>query len=208
MHQRHKLAFIALILAVFLTQPIPVQGSVRQREIWNSLNIFAPCLIQVEYATAKNVTVSDVQVHGPSLYEVTQTPSTFQFEAFDIDGYSLSLTLDYDVITTQSISISIFSGNQPPNIIQVPIEADEVSLHFDITAGKEPVYPSPMEITNSVMSQMRTDLNVFHEDNLRSIRSLKDNLNIVTVVVLVVGLGGASVIMVVRKMLDRLEGTT
>jgi len=140
------------------------------------LTLYAPCVVKLEYEYTKNVSVSDVSSMGPSLYEATQSPLEFRFEAEDVDTYIFTVELAYEYRTIQTMRLTLFSGSQPPSTIELPAEAANVTFRFEVTVQKEPVYPTVEDIAENVASHITGQLEIFHAENQSIYRHIYEGL--------------------------------
>ncbi len=173
MRVRTLLLLLLILLPAGVVPPVSAQ---RTYESHLRLNLYSPCTLKLEYEYTKNVTVGDVSSMGPSLYEVTHSPIEFRFEASDIDTYAFTLQLAYEVRTIQTMKLTVFSGSQPPSTIEMPAEAANVTLYFEVTVHKEPSYPTVEEITENLITHMTGQLEIYHADNQRTFRLISQGL--------------------------------
>ena len=169
-------ALIALIGMLLIAQA-PHASAIRPQESWLKLTLFAPCSIVFEYQYTHNLTIGDVSTYGPSMYEISHTPTQCKFEAEDIDQYLFTLTLVYAVILNQQMRITIFQGEQPPSYIELPFAGSQLNIYVDVTVLPEPKFPSTQEITDSVLKQIGVKLDFYHDDNIQQFNLLKNGLN-------------------------------
>ncbi len=168
--------YVPLLLLVLLL-PAPIASA--QSNAYESrirLNLYGPSIIRLEYAYTSNVTVGDVSSLGPTLYEVTHSPVEFRFEAGDIDTYTFTVKLSYGVRTHQNIRLTIFSGSLPPSTIELPLEAEHLTLHFEVTVQTEPTYPSVEEITENIVTHMTGQMEIYQGENQRTYRLISEGL--------------------------------
>ena len=169
--------FVPLLLLVLLL-PAPItasaQGGAYETRI--RLNLYGPSIIRLEYAYTRNVTVGDVSSLGPTLYEVTHSPVEFRFEANDIDAYTFTVKLAYGVRTLQNIRLTIFSGSLLPSTIEIPVEAETLTIHFEVTVQQEPVYPSVEKITENIVTHMTGQMEIYQAENQRTYRLINEGL--------------------------------
>ena len=168
--------YVPLLLLVLLL-PAPIASA--QSNAYESrirLNLYGPSIIRLEYAYTSNVTVGDVSSLGPTLYEVTHSPVEFRFEANDIDAYTFTVKLAYGVRTHQNIRLTVFSGSLLPSTIEIPVEAETLTLRFEVTAQPEPAYPSVEEITENIVTHMTGQMEIYQGENQRTYRLISEGL--------------------------------
>ena len=168
-------ALLPLLLLVF-TAFTPVQEAFAQgldQPFHFKLHLYSPCKVRLDYEYTKNITVSDVTSLGPSLYEVTHSPIDFRFEASDVDTYSFTLELVYEVPTIQVLTLTVFSGSQPPSTLQIPVASKKVVIEFEVTVALEPKYPSVDEITEQVIQHLMGQLEIYHSENQQAYRLIQ-----------------------------------
>ncbi len=165
-----------LLILLLLPAPTPAFAQTRTYESRLRPNLYAPLIIRLEYAYTSNITVSDVSSLGPTLYQVTHGPQEFRFEASDIDAYTFSIELSYGVRTYQNLKLTIFSGSLLPSTIEIPVEASILTLHFEVTAQPEPVYPSVEQITENIVTHMQGQMDIYQGENQRTYRLINEGL--------------------------------
>jgi len=166
-----------ILLLLFCIPAYTASGFVQEHESNIRLNLFAPGKVRLDFEYTKNVTVGDVSAMGPSLYEVTHSPMDFSFEARDVDHYRFNVELSYEVLTIQTVILTIFSGSQPPSSVEIPVDSARLTFNFDVTCSPEPMYPSKEEITERVVSHILDQLERYHVDNLNTFRLFNAGLN-------------------------------
>jgi len=144
------------------------------------LNLYAPGSVKLEFEYTRNVTVGDVTSVGPTLYEVTHSPVDFLFEAQSVDQYRFHVELTYDIVTIQTLKITIFSGSMLPSVIELPIEGNKIRFNFEVTASKEPTYPSKEEITERVVAHILDQLEIYRNSNLQTYYLFERGLDNIT----------------------------
>lgn len=177
---RRKLGLLILLFTILI--PCVPASARDPQESWINLHLLTPCTVRVDYHYTKNITISDVQSFGPSLYEVTHSPIDFKFEAYDADSYNFNLELKYELYMTQVIKITLTSGTQPPSSMEVPIEGDIIRFHFEVNTTPEPVYPSVDDITEEVVKHLSGQLQIYQETIHRGFQSFTGGLNNITVI--------------------------
>jgi len=165
-----------LLLVLLLPAPVTASAQGGEYETRIRLNLYGPSIIRLEYAYTRNVTVGDVSSLGPTLYEVTHSPVEFRFEAGDIDAYTFTVKLSYGVRTLQNIQLTFFSGSLLPSTIEIPVEAETLTLHFEVTVTPEPVYPSIEEITENIVQHMTGQMEIYQAENQRTYRLIGEGL--------------------------------
>ena len=166
---------VPLLLLLILPVPtVHAQGGLYESHL--RLNLYGPSTVRLEYAYTRNVTVSDVSSLGPTLYEATTSPEAFRFEAGDIDAYSFTLELAYGQRTFQTLRLTTFSGSLLPSMIELPVEAETLVFHFEVTVTPEPVYPSIEEITGNIVQHMTGQMEIYQAENQRTYRLIGEGL--------------------------------
>ena len=168
---RRLLLLLPLLLCLTAAIP-PAQAQGPRYETRIRLNLYAPAIVKLEYEYTRNITVGDVSSLGPSLYEVRHSPEYFQFSTEDIDQFTWTLELQYGVRMRQVMRLTIFSGSTPPNTIELPVEAQELIINFEVTVQPEPRYPTSDEIAERLMSHLMGTLEGYHGENQRIFRAL------------------------------------
>lgn len=165
--------FLLLLIILSICSPRMV-GAQREYDTEIGLTVYAPCKIQVDFDYTRNVSVGDVYSLGPSLFEVTTSPIEFFFVTTDVDSYSFDLELSYEFHTIQTLRLRINSGSVPPSIIEMPVEASKLTMHFSVTVLREPEYPSTEEVTESVVQYLGGMYEQYQGENARMFRMIYD----------------------------------
>ena len=195
-----RLALLMMLLLVFIAPP---KVSAANTASWFNFHVFAPCEIRIDFIYTKNLTISDVQSIGPSIYDITQNPQSVTFTAGDIDEYSFTVTLEYTYVVEQNIKISIKGGNYIPDLVQFPLKGQRFDLHFTVQTSIQPTFPTVEEITYNIVSQMSTRLDFIRLDIVSQIDVLEGGLNWMSTTTLVMSIVLIVLVVVLIQLLTR-----
>ena len=126
-----------------------------------NLQAYSPARILISYSYTNNFSVTDITSLGQSVYKISSGPTSIEFKAEDIDRYTFTVHLRYDVEVSQSIQMAIFSANFAPEGIQFNVKGTDIVLRFVLNVGQEPTYPSPEEVAEQVVRQVADQLMQF-----------------------------------------------
>lgn len=175
---RRNLLLLPLLLLCLMAQLPPAQAQEPRYETKIRLSLYSQARVRLEYEYTRNITIGDISSLGPSLYEVRHSPEYFEFITEDKDQFTWTLELQYGVRMRQIMRLTIFSGSMPPSTIELPIEAQELIIHFEVTVQPEPRYPTSDEIAERLMSHLMGTLETYHGENQQMWRVMGRTLNL------------------------------
>jgi len=141
-----------------------------------NLRVYRPARILITYTYTNNFSVSDVSSVGQSLYKITSGPTSIEFKAEDIDIYTFTVTIRYAEIVGQSIQIAVWSGNQPPQGLQINVKSNIVKIRFEVTVSEQPQYPSAQEVAGQVVKQIASELAAYRRQTDETLNMLNQNM--------------------------------
>ena len=138
-----------------------------------NLNSYAPAKIFISYAYTSSFNISKVSSVGLSLYQIISGPTSIQFQATDVDSYHFSVVINYNVLVEQTIQVSTWSGDLPPQGTSFSVKANTVTFDFTLTVTKQPKYPTVDQVATAVVNQLSNSLQQFQvsQQNLVSVIS-------------------------------------
>jgi len=174
---RKCMLLLTSILFFSLMLPyVHAQSSVEGETASLNLRVYRPTRILITYAYTNNFSVSDVTSVGQSLYKITSSPTSIEFKAEDIDVYTFTVTIRYAEIVGQSVQIAVWSGDQPPQGLQINVKSTAVKIRFEVTVSEQPQYPSAQEVAGQVVQQITSELAAFRMQTNETLDMLNQNM--------------------------------
>lgn len=134
---------VVLLLAV-----VPRVRAVEPKfTVKNSLNTYAETKVVVKYSFTQNVT-SNAYSAGQSVWKATVGPESTVFTTDAADKFTWHLEIKYGTTVAQTVSVAVFSGNQPVDSREYEVAARLLSFDFDITVTEQPHYPTAEELAD------------------------------------------------------------
>jgi len=149
-----------VIVAYAATTSNATQPTTLQRVTMN-LNSYAPAKVFISYAYTSSFNISKVSSVGLSLYQIISGPTSIQFQATDVDSYHFSVVINYNVLVEQTIQVSTWSGDLPPQGTSFSVKANTISFDFTLTVTKQPSYPTVDQVATAVVNQLSNSLQQF-----------------------------------------------
>ena len=123
--------------------------------------LYAPAKVVVSFAYTKNVTI-EVSTLKTSLYKAITSPVQLEFDAEDVDLYTVTMKILYSGIKVdQTIVIGIFEGNRPVKSIEFNVASSSITIMMKLSIVKAPTYPTAEEISNLIWDKWRNELITF-----------------------------------------------
>ena len=123
--------------------------------------LYAPAKVVVSFAYTKNVTI-EVSTLKTSLYKAITSPVQLEFDAEDVDLYTVTMKILYSGIKVdQTIVIGIFEGNRPVKSIEFDVCSSSITIMMRLSIVKAPTYPTAEEISNLIWDKWRNELITF-----------------------------------------------
>ena len=174
--KKSMLLLIPILFFLFLPFNVLAEESGGSETASLNLRVYRPTRILITYTYTNNFSVSDVSSVGQSLYKITSGPTSIEFKAEDIDIYTFTVTIRYAEIVGQSVQIAVWSGNQPPQGIQVNVKSSIVKIRFEVTVSEQPQYPSAQEVAEQVVQQIASELSAFRMQTDETLNTLNQNM--------------------------------
>lgn len=151
-----KTAVIVLALAfLWLFAPLAYAQESVTHEF--SISSYASTTVIISFAYADNVTKSDVYSANRSLWRLETTPISVTFTTDAIDVFHFSVTIMYNIRTNQTLLIDVYSGSQRArNGMKLNVDANTVTLNFEVVTSQEPHFPTVEEYANVIMERFPT----------------------------------------------------
>jgi len=152
----------SILLLLSLLSAYPVYAAVEVTNIrLPSYELYAPAKVVISFAYTKNVTIQ-VSTLKTSLYKATTSPVQVEFEAGDIDLYSVSIKIFYENITVrQTIQIGFFEGARPAKAIELDVASQGIILDMKLSVVQQPRFPTAEEIGEVMWRQWHSELATF-----------------------------------------------
>jgi hypothetical protein len=148
-----SLATAFLLVFSFVT-PVPAQTSVTHEF---TVQTYASTTVMVSFAYADNVTKSDVYSANRSLWRLETTPVSVTFTTDAVDVFYFGISVNYNIQTNQTLIIDVYSGSQRAHSQgRLSVDANIVTLHFQIVTAQEPHFPSVEEYAAIIMERFPT----------------------------------------------------
>jgi hypothetical protein len=143
---KHKLVF--LLLPILLYPILPANAlDVGPFTVYSEINTYIETKIVVRYAFTQNVT-SDAYSAGQSVWQVNIDPLITTFTTSAADRFTWHLTVTYSMMVDQTVTIAIFSGDEPVDSWSYLVRTDKIILNFDVTVTEQPHYPTAEELAD------------------------------------------------------------
>lgn len=113
--------------------------------------------IVVSYTFTQNVT-SEAFSAGKSVWEVNIDPLVTSFTTSAADKFAWKLTISYSMVVDQTLTIAIFSGEEPVDSWAYTIKTDSITLNFDISVTEQPKYPTAEELADKSIEVLQNQL--------------------------------------------------
>jgi hypothetical protein len=162
-----------LILA--LHQPAPIQAKENVTSIRLPVyELYAPAKVVISFAYTKNVTIQ-VSTLKTSLYKATTSPVQVEFQAMDVDLYSVAVKVLYENITVrQTIQFAIFEGDRPAKGFEFDVASQGIVLDMKLSVVKQPQFPTAEEIGEVLWRQWHSELATFEARQQQLVSKLSD----------------------------------
>jgi len=148
-----SLATAFLLVFSFVT-PVLAQTSVTHEF---TVQTYASTTVMVSFAYADNVTKSDVYSANRSLWRLETTPVSVTFTTDAVDVFYFGISVNYNIQTNQTLIIDVYSGSQRAHSQgRLRVDANIVTLHFQIVTAQEPHFPSVEEYAAIIMERFPT----------------------------------------------------
>ena len=146
---------ILLILLALIPQ---VRGvDVEPYTMHHELNTYIDTRIVVSYTFTQNVT-TDCNSAGNSVWQAEIGPLSTTFVTSAADKFNWHLAVEYETVVFQTVSIAIFSGDEPVDYMDFEILTDRFSMVFEITVTKQPEYPTAEELADMSIEVLENKL--------------------------------------------------
>jgi len=153
-----------------------------------------PGRVVVSFAYTKNVSVQ-VGTLKTSLYKATTSPVQVEFQASDIDLYTVTINVTYEVRVTQTIAIGIFEAGRPAKTIEVDVSSTGFILTCYVNVVEAPRYPTPEEIGEVMFGLWRGELATFERKQQDLVNKIGDT-SIITGSLAAIAFGVAAVLVI------------
>jgi hypothetical protein len=150
---------IALLLILFLVvfsfvTPVLAQTSVSHEF---TVQAYASTTVMISFAYADSINKSDVYSANRSLWRLETTPVSVTFTTDAVDVFYFSLAIGYNIETNQTLIIDVYSGSQRAHSqARLSVDANIVTLHFQIVTAQEPHFPTVEEYAAIIMERFPT----------------------------------------------------
>jgi hypothetical protein len=125
-----------------------------------SINTYAETKIVVSYAFTQNVT-SEAYAAGKSVWQVNIGHLYTTFVTDAADKFSWKLTINYAVVVNQTVTIAVYSGDQPVNVYPFTVQTDQLVFQFAIVVTQQPRYPTSEEIAEKAVEVLQNQLSEY-----------------------------------------------
>jgi len=113
----------------------------------HEINTYIETRIIVSYTFTQNVT-TDAYSAGNSVWHAQIGPLSTTFVTSAADKFNWQLSVHYGIIVYQTVTIAVFSGNEPVDYMEFDISANYFIMDFEITVTKQPEYPTAQELAD------------------------------------------------------------
>lgn len=151
------------------------------------LNTFISTRIVLSFAYTNTITVSDVQSLGQSVYKTVSSPYSVEFITDAIDTFTFTVTILYDEVVSQNITLAIFSGDYPPQGYTWEVKSKKLIINFKVTTMTQPKYPTPEEIAQKSVEVLRNEMSRYTWEVTRTTNVMRENMSTMWVIVVFAG---------------------
>ena len=158
MRLRYLARYLATLFAavvIFAAMPVDAEDEIFTTEF--ELNTYVETRIVITYAFTQNVT-SDAFSMGMSVWEVNIDPMGTTFLTSAVDKFRWHLTIGYDLIVHQTVTIAVFSGGTPADTYSVSCMHATLKFILDITVSTQPHYPTVDELASKSIEVLQNEL--------------------------------------------------
>lgn len=138
---------LLLLLLLFISVPKAEAYDAEPFAVSLEINTYIETKIVVSYAFTQNVT-SDAYSAGKSVWQVNIDPLVTSFITSAADKFTWHLTVAYDMVVAQGVTIAVFSGDEPVDTAEFDVETNQLTLDFSITVTEQPKYPTAEELAD------------------------------------------------------------
>ena len=179
---------ILMVFAVFRVPHVYAEPNTFHASI--ELHPYVQTRIVLSYAYTNTITVSDVKTLGQSVYKAISSPYSVEFMTDAIDTFTFTVTILYDKVVNQNITLAVFSGDLPPQGYTWEVKAQKLIIDFKISTLKQPKYPTPEDIARASIDVLRNEMGRFTWEVRQTADVMRENM--ATMWVIVVFAGAAS----------------
>jgi hypothetical protein len=179
-----RLGLLAILLVVFSSiTPVLAQTSVSHEF---TVQAYASTTVMISFAYADSINKSDVYSANRSLWRLETTPVSATFTTDAVDVFYFSLAIGYNIQTNQTLIIDVYSGSQRAHSqARLSVDANIVTLQFQIVTAQEPHFPSVEEYAAIIMERFPTRQDFQDWINYQREQTNIANQNLVTMWVVV-----------------------
>ena len=194
--RRLRLSSLALLVAFALLLLPPASGAIKEQRELMAFDVKEPVKIAFSYAYTKNVTISVVPL-GASLWTSTIGPQQTIFTTNATDRYDMEFKIGYTQPQPQTVTMAVWSGDVLIFQNNKYTDAQVFVLAISLTTGKPVHYPTPEEISNTVLQKWEERIAQFGDQIYALAARLdKAEVNVVSIgyaaaAISIVALGGA-----------------
>lgn len=139
------LLFLSLILLLSLSSLTKVHADGTEPfQATFQLNLYADTKIVVSYAFTQNVS-STANSAGKSVWRTNIDPYTATFSTSAYDRFTWQLTILYNIIIAQQVTIAIFSGTLPVTTQEYSVKTNSITFIFTMSVTEQPRPPTAEE---------------------------------------------------------------
>jgi hypothetical protein len=143
----HNKLLLLMLLSMLCVVPRANASEVEAFTLDYEVNTYIETKIVVSYSFTQNVT-SDASSAGQSVWQVSVNPLVTTFSTSASDRFTWHLTVSYNMIVVQTITIAVFSGDEAVDSLAFNVKTDTLQLNFDITVTEQPHYPTAEQLAD------------------------------------------------------------
>lgn len=146
--KKPKILMLLMLLAVCMAGAPQVKGiDPEPFTMKHEINTYIETKIVVGYTFTQNVT-TDAYSAGNSVWHAEIGPLSTTFVTSAADKFTWQLSVHYGIVVYQTVTIAVFSGNEPVDYMEFDILTDYFIMDFEITVTKQPEYPTAQELAD------------------------------------------------------------
>lgn len=152
-----KLFFLLLLLSTLISLPKASAVDVEPFAVTVEVSTYIETRIVVSYSFTQNVS-SDANSAGKSVWRTTLDPLCSEFITSAADKFTWHLTVSYSMVVAQTVTVAVFSGDEPVDSWRYQVKTDKLLLDFDVTVTTQPKYPTAGELADRSIEVLENKL--------------------------------------------------